>query len=118
MYPLISIWTILPGNEAKVIKALKELAKKVEQTQSGTLAYLVHTPNMTQPSLPTPAAGQIVFFEIYKDKAAFDEHVASEAFTDFVRIYGPLFLSTSKGGPYNSVEFLTHQAGFIRPAIV
>ena len=118
MYPLISIWTILPGNEEKVINALKALATEVEQTQAGTLAYLVHTPDMTQASLPTPYAGQVVFFEIYKDKGAFDEHVASQAFTDFVSNYGPLFLSTPKGGPYNSVEFLTHQAGFIRPGII
>ncbi len=118
MYPLISIWTILPGNKTKVLDALKQLAATVEETQAGTLAYLVHTPNMSQASLPTPYGDTVVFFEIYKDKAAFDEHVASKAFVAFVADYGSLFLSTEKGGPYNSVEFLTHHAGYIRPGIL
>jgi quinol monooxygenase YgiN len=118
MYPLISIWTILPGNEEKVFAALEELAANVEKTQPGTLAYLVHAPDTTQPSLPTPCAQEVVFFEIYKDREAFDKHVASKAFTDFVKVYGPLFLSAPKFGPYRTVEFLTRKAGFIRPAAI
>lgn len=118
MFPLISTWTILPGNEEKVFAALKQLAATVEQTQPGTLAYLVHKPDTTQPSLPAPYAGQIVFFEIYKDKEAFDNHVASKAFTAFVNNCGSLFLCGSEGAPYTSVEFLTLKAGFIRPEVL
>lgn len=125
MFPLISVWTISKGNEKACIAALKRLAKQVEQQQEGTLAYLVHVPDMSQPSQPTPTPLQVVFFEIYKDEAAFLEHVNGELFNHFVNRHKQLFLclevKDKKGEkikwPYTTVEFLTRQAGFIRPEL-
>lgn len=126
MFPLISVWTISEGNEKAAIAALKRVAKQVEQQQEGTLAYLVHVPDMSQPSQPTPTPLQVVFFEIYKDKAAFLEHVNGDVFINFVNRHKKLFLCLEvkdKNGkkitwPYTTVEFLTRQAGFIRPELV
>jgi quinol monooxygenase YgiN len=117
MYPLISIWTILPGKEAEAIAALKAAALKVQAEEPDTLAYLVHTPDFTQPNLPTPPAGQVVFFEIYKDHDAFLYHLNGPTFTGFVKQYGNLFLN-SNGSPYVTVEMMTLQGGFIRPGTV
>jgi quinol monooxygenase YgiN len=126
MFPLTSVWTISEGNEDAAISALKALAKQVEQQQPGTLAYLVHVPDMSQPSLPTPTPLQVVFFEIYKDEAAFIEHVTGSLFNDFVNSNKKLFLCLQVTGtdgkkiewPYTTVEFLTRQAGFVRPEVV
>lgn len=116
MYPLISLWTILSGHEAQAIHALKNLAIAVEKSQPETLAYLVHTPDFEQPNLPTPPQGQVVFFEVYKDKAAFLQHVNGAVFKNFVKEFQNLFLA-SNGSPYTTIEVLTHQAGYIRPGL-
>ena len=122
MYPLISLWTINQGSEAQAVAALKNLARQVYEQEPDTLVYLPHTPDMSQPSLPTPPSGQVVFFEIYKDRAAFEAHVNGPVFKGFVEEYGKLFLSTtvqcagggSSTNPYTTVEFLRHVGGFIR----
>lgn len=116
MYPLISKWYILPGKEAQVIPALKQLALNVKKNEPGTLAYLVHTPDFTQSNLPTAAVGEVVFFEIYKDKGAFQDHLNGSDFKDFVSQYGSLFVSAHEA-PYTTLEVLHYQAGFIRSAI-
>jgi len=113
MYPLISKWTILPGKEEEAIHALKKLATQVEEGEPDTHAYLVHTPDFSQANLPTPPAGEVVFFEIYKNQKAFEAHVNGPVFTGFVKQHGDLFLS-SNGQPYVTVEMFHHQAGFIR----
>jgi quinol monooxygenase YgiN len=117
MYPLISKWTVLPGKKKEALTALKELAVKVRESEPDTLMYTVHTPEFTQPSLPTPPEGEIIFFEIYKNKAAFHAHVKGPNFTAFVKKYGHLFLNNNKQ-PYVTLEIMRHQAGFIRPGIM
>ncbi|WP_184549612.1 putative quinol monooxygenase [Mucilaginibacter sp. FT3.2] len=117
MYPLISVWTILPGNESEATAALKNLALLVEQTQPDTLAYLVHTPDMSQPNLPTPNSGEVIFFEIYKNEAAFKAHVDGAVFKNFVATYGNLFLA-SNGAPYTTLQVMKHKAGYIRPGLL
>ncbi len=119
MYPQIAKFTILPGNEKKAFAALKKLARNVERHQPGTLLYMVHTPDFKEKSLPTPPAGEVVFFEIYKDKAAFLKHINSSIFKNFMKTNGSLFLNDS-GNPsqvYAAVEVLTKFAGFARPGI-
>jgi quinol monooxygenase YgiN len=113
MYTLISKWTILPSKEAEAIKLLKKLALRVKEKEVDTWVYMVHTPDFSETNLPTPAIGEVVFFEIYKDKAAFSAHVTGTVFTDFVKKHGDLFLS-NYGQPYVTLEILNHQAGFIR----
>ncbi len=116
MYPLISKWFIVPGKEAIIIPALKQLALNVKKNEPGTLAYLVHTPDLTQPNLPPPPIGEVVFFEIYKDKAAFRDHLNGADFKDFVSKYGSMFLNAN-GAPYVTAEMMHHEAGFVRTAM-
>lgn len=123
MYSLIAKWTIQQGKETPAIAALKKLAKQVQENEKDTLIYLVHTPNLKEDSLPTPSPLEVVFFEVYKNKAAFIAHVNGKVFTDFVKKNGSLFLSTtvqcndggSSTNPFVLAEFLSRQAGFIRP---
>jgi quinol monooxygenase YgiN len=125
MYTLIAKWTIKQGQEAPAIAALKKLAKQVQQQEKDTLIYLVHIPDMTQASLPTPSPLEVVFFEGYKNQAAFVAHVTGPIFTKFVQQYIDLFLSTtvqckegdSSTNPYVLVEFLSRKAGFIRQEV-
>jgi quinol monooxygenase YgiN len=126
MFPLISVWTIRPGNEKAAIAVLKRVAAQVQAQEKDTLAYLIHVPDMSQPSLPTPSRFEVVFFEIYRNKAAFEKHVTGTVFQNFVKRHKRLFLCmqvTSPDGkkidwPYSTVEFLTRQAGFIRPEVI
>ncbi len=113
MYPLISKWTALSDKKEEAIAALKQLAKTVEQEEPDTWMYTVHTPDFTQTNLPTPPEGEIVFFEIYKDQAAFNQHVSGKIFTDFVDDHADLFLC-NEGKPYVTLEIMDRQAGFIR----
>lgn len=114
-------WTIKMGYEQKALIGLKELAKNVEESEKGTLIYLVHTPDPIQfscsdgqhQSLPTPSTQEVVFIEQYQDEAAFCQHVTGKAYTRFLQDYGECFLS-SNGGPYVEIDFLIRQAGFIR----
>ncbi|WP_394772781.1 putative quinol monooxygenase [Flavobacterium sp.] len=113
MYTLISKWTILSGKEKEAIELLKNLAVKVKENEPDTWTYLVHTPDFSEINLPTPAIGEVVFFEIYKNKEAFTAHVEGHVFLDFVQQHGNLFLN-NYGKPYVTLEILTNQAGFIR----
>ena len=122
MYSLTSTWTLKRGKEKPAITALKRLAQQVKQHEEGTLIYLVHVPDMTQASLPTPSNLEVVFFEVYRNKAAFCAHVNGPRFQEFVAKHDDLFLSTkgecadskSVGKPFTTVEFLQRKAGFIR----
>lgn len=125
MITFVVKWTIKDGCEKKAITGLKKLAKNVEKEKE-TLVYLVHTPNPIRfkcskrdehESLPTPSNQEVIFFEQYADEEAFCKHVNGSAFKKFLREYGDLFLS-SNGQPYVAIEFLSRQAGFIRPEAV
>ncbi len=124
MLTLIAKWTIKQDCNAKAIAALKKLAKAVEQ-ESGTLMYLVHTPDpihfvdkggKAHESLPTPSTQEVIFVEQYKSQQAFYEHISGKIFQDFIKKHGNLFVQ-SNGKEFVEIEFLTRQAGFIRQAI-
>lgn len=122
MYSLVAKWTMKQGKEKTAIAALKRLARQVQKTEEGTLVYLVHTPDLSQGSLPTPSNLEVLFFEVYKDKNAFLAHVTGPVYTKFVDAHKDLFLcasSKSEDGetvvsPFVIVEFVKRQAGFIR----
>ncbi|HYJ03884.1 MAG TPA: antibiotic biosynthesis monooxygenase [Chthoniobacterales bacterium] len=126
MFPLISVWTVRQGHEKAAIAVLKRVAAQVQAEEKDTLAYLIHVPDMSQPSLPTPSRFEVVFFEIYRNKAAFEKHVTGPVFQNFVKRHKRLFLCMQVAGPdgkkidwpYSTVEFLTRQAGFIRPEAI
>jgi len=119
MYPLTGKWNILPGNEKKATAALKKLAQEVQKNEPGTLLYMVYTPDFKEKNLPAPPAGEVVFFEIYKDKAAFTKHITGPAFTNFVKNYGHLFLQDFNTPPqlYITAEILTQVGGFARTGL-
>ena len=122
MYSLVAKWTMQQGKEEAALAALRDLARQVQSDEEDTLVYLVHLPDMSQASLPTPCNLEVLFFEVYKDKNAFLAHVTGPTFTSFVREHLDLFLSTSSTSengtnvknPFVIVEFLERQAGFIR----
>lgn len=116
MYPLTAKWTILPGNEEKAVAALKQLALDVQKNEPNTLLYMVHLPDFNQKMLPTPPAGEVVFWEIYKDQQAFFDHIGGPVFTDFVKNYGDLFLSDFNQPPqvFMLTEVFNTIGGFSR----
>lgn len=97
------------------VAVLKQLAKQVQEREPDTWMYLCHTPDFTQPSLPTPSENDIIFFEIYKNESAFYAHVKGKTFTEFVKKHGHLFLQ-SNGKPFVVLEILTRLGGFVRTA--
>jgi quinol monooxygenase YgiN len=114
---LTSQWFIRPGCEAEVIEVVTQLAADVEAQQPDTLTYLVHTPWAGEgglQSLPPSNPLFLLFFETYRDAEAFHQHVTGPLFTQFVQQYGNLFVPSSDGKPYTTVQFLSQQAGFVR----
>lgn len=116
MYQLIGKWTILSGNEEKAHKALKHLAIQVQNEEPGTLIYVVYLPDFAEISLPTPPSGEVIFFEAYKDKEAFNTHINGPIFKNFTKTFGHLFLNdfSNPSQVYFSLEVLKQLGGFIR----
>lgn len=116
MYPLTAKWTILPGNEEKAIAVLQKLAQDVKANEPDTLLYMVHVPDFNQKSLPTPPAGEVEFWEIYKDQNAFFAHVNGPIFQEFVKNYGQLFLNDFNvpSQVFMTTKVLTQIEGFAR----
>jgi quinol monooxygenase YgiN len=113
MYPLISTWTVLPDKKELAIEALQTLALRVEKEEPNTLMYTVHTPYFTYLNVPTPADGEIIFSEIYKDESAFHAHVSGDIFVNFLKDYASLFLC-NEGKPVVTLKIMSREAGFIR----
>ncbi len=125
---LISRWTLLKGREQEGIAALKQLAEEVLAGEPDTLMYSFHTPLMSDPALPSlPASSpqEVVFYEAYRNRAAFEAHMEGPLFTGFVQQHGHLFLSAEDvlpgkrdpsvpRSPFMAVQFLDLQGGFIR----
>jgi len=118
MITLIGKWTMLPGKEDQAIPLLQALASQVQDTEPGTLVYKVFTPDFSSKSLPTPADGEVIFLEVYEDEAAYDKHIAGDAFQNFVKNHSDLFLVDFTGKLYFTLEMLQEQAGFIREAAI
>jgi uncharacterized protein len=114
---LTSTWYIAPGKESAALTALRTLAQGVYASEPDTLAYLVHTPFQSADgsiqSLPPVNPLSVVFFEVYRNPEAFLRHLNGPVFTDFVARNGSFFVN-SNGKPFNTVEFLTQIAGFLR----
>ncbi len=118
MYQLIAKWTILPGKKEEAIMAINKLSTLVKEKEPDTLAYLPHTPDLKEMNNPTPYDGEIVFFEIYRDKAAFERHLNGRPFKDFVKNHGHLFLRNSDGSTFFLVETLNPMNGFVRQDLI
>lgn len=113
---LTSEWFIKPGCEGEVDQALLKLVAEVYANEPDTLIYMPHRPlfdTLELQSLPPADRASVLFFEVYRNEAAFHRHVTGPVFTHFVAEYGHLFVS-SNGKPYTTVEFLHLAKGFIR----
>jgi predicted enzyme related to lactoylglutathione lyase/quinol monooxygenase YgiN len=125
---LIARWTLLKGREQEGIAALKRLVAEVLANEPDTLTYSFHTPSVGDPALPSlPASNpqEVVFYEAYRNKAAFEAHVKGPTFTRFLQQYGELFLSpadvlpgkndpSAPRSPFVVLQFLELQDGFTR----
>lgn len=114
-HTLISRWYLKPGREAEARAALSALAEAVLAEEPGTLAYLVHGPCGS--SLPAAPAGEVTFYEVYADEAAFSAHISGPVFSGFLKDHGALFEQNfpPNSGPFMTVSTLTRAAGFVRP---
>jgi quinol monooxygenase YgiN len=71
-YVVISKWTVKPGEESEVERAVKALIEP-SRAEPGSLFY--------QPHRDPENARVFLFYEQYVDKAAYEAHGASEHFT-------------------------------------
>lgn len=125
MVTLIAKWYVKEGQQGKAVAALQTLAAEGLRNEPDTLMYLVHTPDMSQASLPPPTDTEIFFVEGYASMDAFFAHLNGPAFTNFVRQYRDLFVAatgTTASGvtvsiSFVQVEFLNRQAGFVRESV-
>lgn len=113
---LISRWFVKPDCWDAALKALKVAAAEVLAREPGTLTYRIHTgsPDGALQSLPPADRFSILFFEVYRDSGAFQDHLDGPTFTTFVRDHGGLFVQGADGKPYTTVDFLSLHAGFTR----
>ncbi|MEY4581266.1 MAG: hypothetical protein RL701_5969 [Pseudomonadota bacterium] len=112
---LTSKWFIQPGRADAVDRALDELVAAVQTHEPDTLVYMAHRPLTIGglQALPPSDANTVVFFEIYRDVAAFQRHVSGPVFTRFVAQHADLFVAAN-GKPFTFVEFLELRRGFVR----
>jgi quinol monooxygenase YgiN len=116
MFPLISAWTIRVGQEKAAVPALKRLGAQVEAQEKDNVAYLVHIPDRSQPSLPTPSRLEVVFFEIYRDKAGFEKHVTGPIFKNFVKRQATLLMHAGRGQGWRKDKLAAFDCGVFDPA--
>ena len=81
MMVLVAVLKAQAGKEKEVEDALRAMIPKV-QSEEGTLAYILHrSPNET---------GKFLFYEKYRDKAAFDHHSSAPYVKELFGTIGPL----------------------------
>lgn len=74
MFTLLATLKAKPGKEAEVIEICTQLAKEVLSKEEDCLMYIPH--------VAKDNATEIVFFEKYKDKQAFQDHGTSIYFQE------------------------------------
>lgn len=130
MITLISKWKLKNGVPPDILANLTAVASKVEQSEPGTLMYLVNLPALSPldknrqpqcpPPKPIPPAEQkeVVFMEIYRDAQAFSDHVNGPVFTAFRKANIQYFQEdpNSPGWPLTDTDFLGRESAFIRAA--
>jgi quinol monooxygenase YgiN len=66
MYGLVVLFTLRPGHESVFDHLVAETLVSIEEREPGTLVYAVHrVEGVTEAR---------VFYELYRDRAAFEEH--------------------------------------------
>lgn len=118
MLPIIARWNIAEGKRAEALEALRELARLVEEEEPFVLMYTIHTPNMAGPptvNYPTPSPNEVIFLSVFEDYAGFQKHFTG-LFHTWLEQYKDLFL-LNNGNLFVIAEWLTREAGFIRPVM-
>jgi quinol monooxygenase YgiN len=86
-YGRILIFTLLDDKAADFDRLAEQTAEEVRTREPGTLVYVIH--------LVPDAPMQRIFYEIYRDRAAFDRHECQPYMRRFVTERGSLVLATN-----------------------
>lgn len=70
MFALVVRFDLLPGQEAEFDQLVAETLPGIEGSEPGTLLYLVHKVE--------GEPGARVFYEVYRDRAGFEDHERGE----------------------------------------
>jgi quinol monooxygenase YgiN len=84
---LIAIYTLLEDKVADFDRAADEVAEQVRANEPGTLVYVIHT----VPKAPM----QRIFYEVYRDRPAFEQHEKQAYVQRFVTVRRPYVLATN-----------------------
>ncbi|HEX4255146.1 MAG TPA: antibiotic biosynthesis monooxygenase [Streptosporangiaceae bacterium] len=84
---LIAIYTLLEDKVADFDRAADEVAEQVRANEPDTLVYVIHT----VPKAPM----QRIFYEVYRDRAAFEQHEKQAYVQRFVTARRPYVLATN-----------------------
>jgi quinol monooxygenase YgiN len=99
-FALVVRFTLRPGSEEAFDRLTEETASAIREREPGTLIYACHTVE-GQPR-------QRIFYELYRNRAAFDRHETTPHVHRFLDQRTPLLESTE-------VDFLTLQDGKTPP---
>jgi len=78
---VVAVLKAQAGKEKDMEDALRAMIPKV-QSEEGTIAYILHRAQNEQ--------GKFLFYEIYRDRAAFDFHSSTPYFKELFGKIGPL----------------------------
>jgi quinol monooxygenase YgiN len=84
---LIAIYTLLDDKVADFDRAADEVAEQVRAGEPDTLVYVIHT----VPKAPM----QRIFYEVYRDRAAYEQHEKQPYVQRFVATRRPYVLATN-----------------------
>lgn len=87
LYGQIAIYTLLESGAAEFDRLASSVLEQVRTTEPGTLVFVVHG----VPSAPL----QRILYQVYRDRAAYDEHQRKPYVTDFDTRLRPLVLATN-----------------------
>lgn len=120
LFTVIARWSIRPGDEAKVHRALQGYVAQVYEVEPYTSIYTANVPDQSAhlPSYPTSAPNQLVFNSGWENHDAFIEHTKAQPYQDFLADHGHLFLQANgaktNNQPYMTTAVLKRIAGFFR----
>jgi quinol monooxygenase YgiN len=87
LYGQIAIYTLLESGAAEFDRLASTVLEQVRTTEPDTLVFVVHG----VPSAPL----QRILYQVYRDRAAYDEHQRKSYVTDFDSRLRPLVLATN-----------------------
>ena len=87
LYGQIAIYTLLESGAAEFDRLASTVLEQVRTTEPDTLVFVVHG----VPSAPL----QRILYQVYRDRAAYDEHQRKSYVTDFDTRLRPLVLATN-----------------------